>query len=131
MGMLFWIAVATALVLVWALFVRPVLRVQPRAKWFFDWIEPLERRLYLKSEMILVARFPQFLGLLLTLIGALGGIDYSAITPLLPEFWRAFVPAFPLLLNVLGTILEKLRRDITKPLAEVARTEPANVEGAL
>lgn len=110
----------TALVVGYITWLRPWLRSQDFARPFFDFIEPIELALWRKSETILWARFLQVVGLVSTVAGIFGAIDWTMITPLVPEPYQNFMPLIPLVLNLIGTVTEKLRRDTTKPLEVVA-----------
>lgn len=114
--------ILTGLIAIYVTWLRPWLREQPWAQGFFTHpvIEWMELKLWAKSESILWARWQQFLGIVLAVTGALGGIDWSAVAILTPDYIDPFLPAAPLILNVLGTIAEALRRDTTKPLEVVA-----------
>lgn len=113
------VAIFAALVAVWVLWGRPLLRRQPWAQPFFAWIEPYEIALWRKSETILWARFLQLLGIISTILGFLGAIDWTVITPLVPEEWRPFMPLVPMVLSIIGRIEESLRKDTSRPLAVV------------
>lgn len=133
MTLLIWLAALTAAVALYVTLVRPWLRAQPVAKPFFDFIEPMELALWKKSETILWARFLQLVGLVSTLAGVFGAIDWTIITPLVPDQYQKFMPLIPLILSVIGGVTEKLRKDTTKPLEVVAVPEnaPAEVKDAI
>jgi len=120
MRLIFTLAVITALVIVWVTLLRPWLRRQLWACDFFASIEPYELWIYEKSESILWARWQQFLGLVLVLTGLFGGIDYTPLSILTPDWLDPLLPGIPLVLNIAGTVAERLRRDTTKPLDVVA-----------
>lgn len=113
----------TAIVTLWTMWARPWLKRQSWAAGFFAWIEPIERGLWAKSETILWARFLQVTGLVTTVLGIFGTIDWTVITPLVPDTYQKFMPLIPLILNLIGTVTEKLRRDTTEPLAVVSAPE--------
>lgn len=123
MNVLIWLLVATAAVVAYAVFLRPYLRKQSWAEPFFRFVEPIELVLFKKSEGILWARWQQFLGLVLTVVGMFGGIDWTALAVLTPDWIDPLLPAIPLLLNLTGSIAEKLRNDTTKPIELVAIPE--------
>lgn len=123
MKLLFTLAVITALVIVYAVFVRPWLRQKAWASWFFRLVEPIELHLFRKSEALMVGRWFQFVGLLSTAHGFLGGIDWTLVAIITPDWIDAYLPAIPLVLNVVGQIIEWLRKDTTKPLELVAVPE--------
>jgi hypothetical protein len=117
-------AVITGLLLWYALWGREWLKAKPWAQKFFEVIEPVEIFIYKKSETILVARSLQGLGAILTVLTWIGSIDITPIMPLVPEKYQPYVHAamsfLPMVLNVLGAIVERLRNQTTKPLELVA-----------
>jgi hypothetical protein len=123
------LGVFTIFVIAWVTYLRPWLRNQPWACDFFLWIEPIELHLYKKSEGILWARWQQFLGLVITSVGVFGGIDYTWLAFWTPDYIDPLLPLIPTILNVTGTIAERLRNDTTKPLEVVAlpQEKPAEV----
>lgn len=125
MKLLITLGILTLLVALYVTLIRPVLRQSEWAKPFFahPWVEWLEINLWAKSEAILWARWQQFLGLVLTATGFLGGIDYTVLALLTPDWIDPYLPLIPFVLNITGTIAEALRRDTTKPLAVVALPE--------
>ena len=134
MSKIIWgLVIVTGLVLLYALLVRPWLRKREWAKPFFanPVIEWLEIYLWSKSESILWARWQQFLGLVLTVIGFLGAIDYSLLAAVVPPKYVPFLPLIPMVLNLTGTIAEALRRDTSTPLAVVALPEVKPVAVAI
>lgn len=120
------IAAVLAVVLLYVL-ARPWLKAQPWAARFFAWVEPLEIKLFKKSETILWARAKMVTGLLLTALTMLGGIDLSPIMPYIPEAHQGLVKfamnLLPMALTLVGMIDEKLRNTSTKPLELVALPE--------
>ena len=127
--MLIWtLLIITVLIVLWVTVVRPLIRNKPFAKPFFDWIEPYERALYKKSEAIAWARFQQFIGILITLLAAIGALDVSIVVPVVPESVQPYVP---LTITISGFIAEQLRRDTTKPLEVVAAPATPAVEAAV
>lgn len=130
MKLIFTLAIITALVIVYAVFVRPWLREKAWASWFFRLVEPIELHLWRKSEALLVGRWFQFVGLLSTVHGFLGQIDWTLMAILTPDWIDPYLPAMPLILNILGWVIELLRKDTTKPLELVAVPEvkPPEVE---
>jgi hypothetical protein len=115
-----------AVVLLYVL-ARPWLKAQPWAAPFFAWVEPLEIRLFKKSETILWARAKMAAGVLLTGLTFLGGIDFSLLMPYVPEAYRDLVQfalnMIPMALTLVGAVDEKLRNGSTKPLELVALPE--------
>lgn len=114
------LGVLTVLAIAWATILRPWLRKKPWAQGFFAKIETAEILLYEKSEGIFWARWQQFLGIVLMLCGLFGGLDYTWLVVFTPEWVHPVLPLIPSILNVTGTIAERLRRDTTKPLEQVA-----------
>lgn len=130
-----WImAGVTVFVVVYAVWLRPLMRVTPWGKAWLDKVEPLERALWKKSETILVGRTLTVLGGFLTLATQLGTIDITPLMPLVPEQHRVKVTLIwnmlPIVVSVLGWLIEQLRYDVTKPVEIVAmRTDaPAEVK---
>lgn len=123
MKLLIWLAAFTVAVALYATVIRPWLREREWAKPFFAAVEPFELWVYSKSEAILWARWQQFLGLVLTLVGVLGGFDFTVLIAVTPASWHKWLALTPLVLNVTGTVAELLRRDTSKPLAVVALPE--------
>lgn len=125
--MLLSIAIVTAVVAVYAVYARPILREQAWAKPWFDFIEPIERRLFLKSETILMARTKMLVGMLLTLLTQLGQIDITPLMPLVPDDWEATIKVLwnflPMVITIMGWWDEQLRKDTTKPIEVVALPE--------
>lgn len=128
------LAILTALVALYVVWIRPWLRQKPWTQGFFahPWVEWMEIKFWSKSETILWARYQQFLGLVLIATGYMGGIDYSIFAPVVPESVLPFLPMIPLVLNFLGSIAEAQRRDTTKPLelVEIASDAPIEVKVA-
>lgn len=117
-----------AFVALYVAYLRPWLREKEWAAGFFAAVEPIELHLWKKSESILWARFQQLLGVVLTSMGFLGGIDWTAITPFVPEKYQPLMPMLPLILTMLGTIAERLRNDTRQPLELVAVPTDAPIE---
>jgi len=96
------------------------------AKWFAFW-EPIEIKLWRKSETILFARFKMLVGALLTLLTQMQYIDISPVMPFFPEKWRSILEflfaCLPLTLTLLGMMDERLRWVTTKPVELVAIRE--------
>lgn len=138
--MLLTISIIVLLLVVYAVFIRKHLRKSenPWVKWWFELIEPIERRLYLKSESILMARLLMFVGTLSTFLAQVGTIDITPLMPLVPDNWEPYVRAawnmLPMVVTVLGWMQEQLRKDTTKPIevvalpAEVVKSDPVVAE---
>lgn len=117
----------TALLLLYALWGREWLKSKTWAQGFFAWVEPIELKLFKKSETILFARLLTGLGGVLTLLTQLGSIDISPILPLVPDKYAGIVQTvygfLPLLITGVGAIVEWLRNRTTKPIELVAIAE--------
>lgn len=122
MTLILWVAGLTLFVALYVTVIRPWMRNKPWAQGYFKFFEPMEN-LWKKSETILFARWNQLMGLILMGAGFLGGIDYSILHPIVPEKYQPFLPMIPVALNMLGGVIEALRRDTTKPLEVVAAPE--------
>lgn len=127
MKVLLALAVFTALLLWYAMAGRDWLKRQSWAEGFFAVVEPVEILLFKKSETILVARTLSGLGVMLTGLQQLNGIDVTPILPFMPEKYQPFVlfavNSLPMLLTGLGALVEWLRNRTTKPLELVAVAE--------
>lgn len=123
MKWLFAIAVLTAIIIVWATYVRPWLKERPWALRFFLSIEPIETWIYKKSETILVARYSQFLGFVLTILGFAGQIDWTLVAIVTPDWIDPYLPLMPTVLNIIGAVFERLRNNTARPLEVVAAPE--------
>lgn len=118
------LAVITGLLLWYALQGRDWLKSKPWAQPFFAWVEPIEIALFKKSETILFARLLSGLGAVLTFLTQFGTIDLTPFMPFVPEKYQPFVNVavncMPLLITVVGWMVEKLRNATTKPIELVA-----------
>lgn len=117
------LALLVLVLMIYAVFGRDWLKKQESARGFFAWVEPVEIFLFKKSETILFARTLQVLGGVLSALTWLGSIDITPLLPLFPEhadMARTLFGMLPLVLNVLGAIVERLRNTTTKPLELVA-----------
>jgi hypothetical protein len=121
MTFLVWTLSLTSIVAVWVVIARPLLRDRPWMQWFFanPIVEWIEIKFWRKSETIMWARWIQLMGLVHTAAGYGGTIDWTQLSPFVPEKWMPFLPAIPTILNILATITEVQRIDTTKPLAIV------------
>lgn len=121
--------IVVAFLLWYALRGRAWLKEQPWAKPFFSWVEPIERRLYQKSETLLVGRLLSVGGFLVTGYDALAvvmpSLDMTPITNRLlasvPEDLRGTVLSGVLM--GLGLLISWLRKRTSKPLEVVALPE--------
>ena len=117
-------AVFALLVLWYALAGRAWLKQKPWTQGFFAAIEPIEIRLYKKSETILWARLKMLVGVALTVLTYLGTIDLTPLMPFVPEEHRATLQALfnllPMIITLVGMADEKLRNTSTRPIELVA-----------
>ena len=125
MHMLIIAAAVFALIVLWyALVGRAWLKQKPWAQGFFAAIEPIEIRLYKKSETILWARLKMLVGVALTVLTYLGTIDLTPLMPFVPEDHRATLQALfnllPMVITLVGMADEKLRNTSTRPIELVA-----------
>lgn len=118
------LSLVTLILLIYALWVRDWLKSKPWAQGFFAKVEPIEILLFKKSETILFSRVLQVLGVILTFLQQFNGIDLTPILPLFPEKYHGIVMlltnSMPLIISLLGWMVEKLRNSTTKPLELVA-----------
>lgn len=121
MNFLIWTLSLTSIVAVWVIIVRPMLRDKPWMQWFFanPVVEWIEIHFWRKSETILWARWLHLMGIIHSVAGYGGALDWSQFAGIAPEWAIPFLPAIPLILNMLATITEIQRIDTTKPLAIV------------
>ena len=89
---------------------------------FFAFVEPIEIKLWRKSETLLWARFLMLTGMIPPLLEQLDALKplLEQIAPYLPANWQAYISIG---LTVLGLIGEMQRRYTTKPLEIVALPE--------
>jgi hypothetical protein len=111
------LSIITALLLWYALQGRDWLKSKPWA-WtqrFFAWVEPAEIFLFKKSRMILLARLLKWFGVILTTLQQFDGVDLTPILLFVPENYRWFLNAavgsLPLLITIIGWMVEKLRNE--------------------
>lgn len=132
--MLLTISIIVLVLVIYAVFIRKRLRKSenPWVKWWFALIEPIERRLYLKSESILMARLLMFVGALSTFLTQIGSIDITPLMPLVPDEWEPTLKVvwnmLPMVVTMLGWMQEQLRKDTTKPIEVVALPEAAKAD---
>lgn len=118
-----------ALIALWVVWGRVWLKDQPWAwsKAFFAWLDPIEVKLWKKSETIMWARLKVITGMILTIMTSMGTIDLTPLMPLVPAKYQGLIQVafnmLPLVLTLIGLVDEKLRRDTTLPLALVAVTD--------
>lgn len=120
-----WMLLAVVvLVLVYAFFLRDILRESAWFGWFYRWIEPIEAKLWQKSRTVLVARLVWVPSALITvhdfLLPALGLINWNPISTRLlldvgipTDFHAAAMAAFTALI---GKVFLELRKVTTEPL---------------
>lgn len=89
---------------------------------FFAFIEPIEIKLWRKSETLLMARFLMLAGMIPPLLDQVDALKplFEQVAPYLPGNWQSYIS---LTLTVLGLIGEIQRRYTTKPLEIVALPE--------
>ena len=113
-----------ALLVVYALWLRPWLKTKAWAKPFFAWVEPLEITLFKNSETILFARLKVLTGVLLAVLTYIGTVDLTPLMPFIPAAWQphaqAILNLLPLLISLVGLADERLRYTTTKPVELVA-----------
>jgi len=127
-ALLILIIMLVASALLYALVLRPWLKGRPWAQRFFDRIEPLERRLFKKSETILVGRLLWIGGFIVTAYDGLAvfvsGLDITPLTTRIfdwlqiPQDMRSL--AGTAFIGLLGLVINRLRKTTTKPLDLVA-----------
>lgn len=115
----------TAFVIWYCLWGRAWLRDKPWMAWLYksrvgEWVEI---KVFKKSETFLFGRYLHFLGLLLTLLGFAGEIDWSLVAILTPDWIDPYLPLMPTVLNVIGKVITKLRDKSTLPIEVVAAPE--------
>jgi hypothetical protein len=127
-----------AILVAYALWLRPWLKTKAWSGGFFAWVEPIEIVLFKKSETILFARLKMVSGVVLMLLTQLGEIDLSPLMPFVPEKYsdivRVIFNFMPLTITLVGALDEKLRNATTKPIELVAvpeATAPPEVKVAI
>lgn len=131
---LFLISVVLVVLFFYAAFGREILKKQVWAQAFFHQpiVEWIEIHFWQKSETILLARLKMASGALLTFLTMVGGLDITPLMPLVPDAWEPTVKVLwnmlPMSLTVLGWIDEQLRKNVTKPLEQVALPEVKSPE---
>ena len=117
---------------IYAVVIRPRIRDKAWAKPFFEFIEPIERRLFLKSEQILTARLTMFTGALLTVLTQTQALDITPLMPYVPDAYEPLLRlvwnAQPLMITLLGWVQECQRKDTTKPIDIVALSTEAKAD---
>lgn len=126
------LTIVTVLIAIYAVWLRPLMRVTTWGKKILDKVEPIERVLWKNSETILLARTKMAVGGLILILTFLGQISVEPILLFLPAEYHVYVRAavllIPSILSMLGAVDEKLRRDTTKPLEIVAMRTDAPEE---
>ena len=121
------LAIFVSLILWYAIIGRSWLKSKSWSAGFFVWIEPIEIRIFRKSETILFARLKILTGLVLTLLTQIGTIDLTPLMPFVPDKYETMVRAgfnlLPLIITAVGWMDESLRNSTTKPLELVAVPE--------
>lgn len=115
------IFIPLAIILIYVVVGRRLLKKLPFMAGFFAWIEPAEILLWRKSETILWARTQQLGGAVFSLLSVIGVIDLSPFLWAVPEKHRTWVGALPsMAVSVNGIICELQRRQVSRPLELVA-----------
>lgn len=126
------LAVLSAIVALYVVWLRPLMKTMTWGKAFLDYVEPVERVLWWKSETILWARLKIVSGLLLTALTQAGAIDITPLMPLVPEQYRGMAQVLwnllPLALTIMGWVDERLRKATTVPLEVVGMRTDAPPE---
>lgn len=134
MKLLLPLALIVAFLLVYALWGRDWLKTKSWAAPFFEWIEPIEIKLFKKSVTILAGRTLAIFGGLLTILTQLGSVDITPLMPFLPEKHQAIVQIvwnmLPLTITGVGWMIEKLRNNTTLPIEVVAVPDKVIAENA-
>lgn len=121
------LAVITAVILWYALQGRDWLKTKPWAQGFFAFVEPIEIKLFKKSQTILFARLKILSGIVLTMLTQIGTIDLTPLMPFVPDKYEGAVRVafnlLPLVITAIGWMDESLRNKTTKPLELVAVPE--------
>lgn len=122
------VALIVALLFIYALVLRPWLKVQPWAAGFFAYIDRIELALFKKSETVLVGRLLWVGSGIVTLYDT-AGVFFSSLdlTPIQTRVFDALhVPAdlrgtvLSAFVAALGFMMVYLRKQVTKPLELVA-----------
>lgn len=124
-----YVAALAAVILVYVMWGRAWLKAQPWAAGFFAAVEPIERRLYQKSETLLVGRLLSVGGFLVSIYDMLAmfatGLDLTPITSRvlsgMPADMRPLVVSASF--GALGLLIGWLRKRTTKPIELVAMPE--------
>lgn len=116
------------LIVVYALWLRPWLKVQPFAQPFLNWIEPVELALFKKSETILLGRLLWVGGLFVTFYDSVAmfasSLDLTPITTRIGDFLH--IPsdmrglAASAFIIAIGRAITWLRSQTTEPLELVS-----------
>ena len=109
-------AILAAIAIAYAFWLRGWLKRHPAFKPYYDWIEPIEAKLWAKSRTILSARLYWVAGTLIGLhdfvapILLSSGLELHAFVP--PEYQRLY----PLVMIATGLLFEGLRRATSESL---------------
>lgn len=115
----------TALVVIYVLWLRKWLKIQPWAQGFYRLVDPIELFLFKKSETILWSRFLMLVGLLPPLLDQIKAFNIPEVMAIVPQ---QYVPYLSLSFVLCGMVSEFLRRSTTKPLEMVALPEVVSPE---
>lgn len=111
-------AIMAAVAVIYAFWIRRWLKQHPVFKPYYDWVEPIEAKLWVKSRTVLSARLYWVAGTLIGLhdfvvpIILSSGLDWQSFVP--PEYQRFY----PLVMIGTGLLFEWLRRVTGEPLSE-------------
>jgi hypothetical protein len=109
-------AILAAVAVIYAFWLRDWLKQQPALKPYYDWLEPIETKLWARSRTILSARLYWIAGALIGLHDFAapfllsGGVEWQSFVP--PEYQRFY----PLVMVGTGLLFEWLRRVTSEPL---------------
>jgi len=119
---MYWLLGIAIFIVLWVFVLRPFVRDLPIFDPFFDWLEPIERKLWAKSRTILAARIAWVPAALLSVHDTIAAwaLDW---TPILSRLVKSIPDdlqglAMAAVVGVIGVVFEWLRRITDKPLIE-------------
>lgn len=119
---MYWLLGIILFVVLWAFVLRPFVRDLPIFDPLFDWLEPIERKLWAKSRTILAARLAWVPAALLSIHDTIAAwaLDWTPILSRLvkqiPEDMQGL--AMAAVIGVIGLVFERLRRITSEPLSD-------------
>ena len=116
MPLLITVAVIIALTAIYVLWLRPIFRDHPWFDPIYDWLEPIEARLWGKSRTIFVARALALAGYLITINDLL--MPLVMVLPLDKMLPEPYGDAVGPVLMVVGHVFTALRKVTDTPLGE-------------